>query len=865
MPLSVGDKIGHYEVISLLGQGGMGEVYRARDTKLKREVAVKVLPEAFARDPERMTRFQREAEVLASLNHPNIAAIHGVEDRALVMELVEGNSPKGPLPFDEAWKIASQIVAALEYAHEHSIMHRDLKPANIMITPEGVVKLLDFGLAKACSNQREPSASPENSPTLTLGATEVGVILGTAAYMAPEQARGKAVDKRTDIWSFGVVLYELLTGERLFTGEDAAETLAAVIHKQPDLAKVPRQARRLLEECLQKDPKQRLRDIGDAKRLLGVETPVEPAVATTPSQFRLGWLWPGVAALVTVALATLAFVHSREKPPADPERVRFPLLLPDKAAYGQTLSVSPDGRRVVFSATTEGGTRLWVRSLDSLDSRPLAGTENAYGSPFWSYDSRFIVFGLGGKVRKVDASGGPPQTLCDLPGTLRGGFWTRDDRIVFASDNSGLLQVAAAGGAASPVTEYDPASQGYHTYPALLPDERHFVYLRRGVADASGIYLGSLDRKPKEQSLKRLLADASTPAYVPSPGTGNGHILFVREGSLMAQPFDERRLEFAGDAVPIAEQISPQGQYAASSGALVYASGSAGQRHLAWYDRQGKPAGTIWNPGEYNELTLSPDGTQVALVAAPTGSGDIWTYEFVRGASTRVTLTFGVQPIWSPDGSRIMFRSLSSGNGLYVISASGAGNQELLLKTNFPATPKDWSRDGRFLLYEESNPKTRSDLWALPLQGERKPFVFLNSAFDERNGKFSPDGRFVTYLSNESGKDEVYVSSFPSSTGERWSISSGGGYQPRWRRDGKELLYLTADGKLMSVDVTLTPTFKAGPPKVLFQPPIYGGGTVNQTRWDIAPDGQKFIINTVTGEAASSLTVVLNWQAGLKK
>ena len=682
--------------------------------------------------------------------------------------------------------------------------------------------------------------------------------------MTSEQARGESVDKRADIWAYGVVLHEMLTGKHLFEGKTVSDTLAAVLLKEPDLKEVPAKARRLVRACLERDPKRRLRDIGEVWRLL---EEVRPGGEEAPTQARPPkWIAWAAAAVFGLALSAVSWVHFREKLPADPERVRFPLLLPDKAVYGQTLNVSPDGRRVVFSAVTEGGTRLWVHSLDSLDSRPLAGTENVNGSPFWSYDSRFIVFGLARKLRKVEASGGPPQTLCDLPGTLRGGFWTRDDRIVFASDNSGLLQVAAAGGASSPVTEYDPVSQGYHSYPALLPDGHHFIYLRRGDADTAGIYLGSLDRKPKEQLLKRLLADVSTPAYVPSPGPGHGHILFVREGSLMAQPFDERRLEFAGDAVPIAEQVSAQGQYAASStGALVYASGSAGRRQLAWYDRQGKPAGTVWNPGEYNELTLSPDGTRVALVANPTGSGDIWTYEFVRGASTRVTFTFGVQPVWSPDGSRIAFRSLNGGNGVYVRSASGAGTQDLLLKTNYSVSPKDWSRDGRFLLYEEANPKTKSDLWALPLQGERKPFVFLNSEFDERNGKFSPDGRFVTYLSNESGKDEVYVSSFPSSTGGKWSISSGGGYQPRWRQDGKELLYLTADGKLMSVDVTLAPTFMAGPPKVLFQPPIYGGGTVSQTRWDLAPDGQRFLINTVTGEAASSLTVVLNWQAGLKK
>ena len=453
MPPPLGDRLGPYEILAPIGAGGMGEVYRARDTKLKREVAIKVLPEAFARDPERMARFQREAEVLASLNHPNIAAIYGVEDRALVMELVDGDSPKGPLSFDEAWHIAAQIAAALEYAHEKGIVHRDLKPANVKVTPDGVVKLLDFGLAKAFTNQREASpTTTENSPTLTLGATEVGVILGTAAYMAPEQAKGKQVDKRADIWSFGVVLYELLTGERLFKGEDVADTLAHVLTKEPDLEKVPPKARKLLRRCLEKDPRKRLRDIGDAMELL------DDAAAPAPvSHGRRPLRWmiaAGFALLVAAAALPFAFAHLREKPPVA-EPVRFQIAPPEKASFENYVAPSPDGRFLAFTATgADGRASLWVRSLDSLDARLLSGTENASG-PFWSPDSRFIAFGDGNKLKKVDVTGGPPITLCEVQNTVGSGAWSQDGVLVFGSRGGGAG--AACGESPQPVESRFPS------------------------------------------------------------------------------------------------------------------------------------------------------------------------------------------------------------------------------------------------------------------------------------------------------------------------------------------------------------------------------------------------------------------------
>jgi serine/threonine protein kinase len=573
MSLAAGSKLGPYEVLAQIGAGGMGEVYRARDPKLKRDVALKVLPEVFARDSERMARFQREAEMLAALNHPNIATIHGVEDRALVMELVEGDSPKGPLPFDEAWKIASQVAAALEYAHERGIMHRDLKPANIMITPDGVVKLLDFGLAKAFSNQREPSVSSENSPTLTLGATEVGVILGTAAYMAPEQARGKTVDKRADIWSFGVVLYELLTGERLFTGEDAAETLAAVIHKHPDFAKTPREARRLLEECLQKDPRQRLRDIGDAKRLLGGEPPAQPA-QPPPTPRHRSWLPWSIAAFLLLALMPANISHVRETPPAE-HVLRYTIAPPEGTQGIHSFAVSPDGRMVVIVAAVNGKRQLWLRPVDALQSQPMPTTENAI-YPFWSPDSRNIAFFAEGKLRKIAASGGPSQPVCDaLNG--RGGTWSRDDVILFSpsAGENVIRRVPAAGGVPTDVTKTKVAS----LYPSFLPDGRHFLYAVFGSSpEKNGIWVSSLDGAEN----RRVVPDSAGFAFAPtSPGSRTGHLLFLRENNLMAQPLDAGGAQLAGDVFPVAESVaSTQNSFApvsvSDNGVLLYWTGGGG-------------------------------------------------------------------------------------------------------------------------------------------------------------------------------------------------------------------------------------------------------------------------------------------------
>ena len=629
--------------------------------------------------------------------------------------------------------------------------------------------------------------------------------------------------------------------------------------------------------------KNRLQWIGEA-RIVIQKFLADPASGTKVSQqaeaSRTKFLWPAVTAVAVLTAAAVSLVHFREQPPPAPEPVRFQIPLPDKGTRAPfpNPAISPDGRRVVFPVVTESVARLWVRTLDQLEPRPLAGTEGVGGLPFWSPDSRFIAFGVQGTLKKVEASGGPPQSLCSLPGILLGGFWTGDGRIVFGTRSAGLFQVAAAGGAATPVTLLDPKRQEiYHGFPALLPDGRHFLYTRfTANAETGGIYLGTLatgtfNPSHEQQASKRLLADVSSSVFARSldpRATGDGYVLFSREGTLMAQPFDGARLEFSRDATPIAEQVAANGDFSVSSkGVLVYATraGAGAGRRLSWYDRQGKPLGTAGTGASdaSTDLELAPDGTRVAVVRL----GSTWIDEFARGVTNRITPPdTSLRPVWSPDGNRIVFESPPN---IDLKAASNAGKEELLFKFERPTDPLDWSRDGRWLLYQETDSKTKHHLWALPMEGGKpagKPVVYLQTAFDESDGRFSPDGRFVAYVSQESGRYEVYVASFPAPS-LRVPISNGGGYQPRWRRDGKELLYFTEGSRLMSVDVTLGGTFRAGVPRLLLLAPIDGGGAGMQHRWDMTVDGQRFLIDTIGGggDVSAPLTLVENWTALLRK
>ena len=863
MGLAVGTRLGPYEILAPIGAGGMGEVYRARDTKLKRDVALKVLPDDFALDPERMARFQREAEVLASLNHPNIAQIYGVEERALVMELVEGESPKGAMPFDETWKIASQIAAGLEYAHERGIVHRDLKPANIKITPDGIVKLLDFGLAKAFTGQTATSVNPENSPTLTIGATQLGVILGTAAYMAPEQAKGKTVDKRADIWSFGVVLYELLTGERLFTGDDISDTLAQVLTKQPDFKRVPVKARLLLQRCLERDPRQRLRDIGDASCL--VEKSSEAVkIAPLPSRFGLaGWL---TAVIAVIALGGLSWMHFREAP-APLHTLRYTIAPPENTTNIHSFAISPDGTLLAIAATVNGKRQLWLRSLDSLQAHAMPFTEGAT-YPFWSPDSRYIGFFGQGKLKKIAASGGPAQTLCNVANG-RGGSWSRGNVIVFSPGIFGstiLQQVSADGGTPSDV----PQAKGSSPYPVFLPDGRHFVYVEAGREGQSGVYLGSLEGKDK----RRLLPDLTSVALAP------GRLLFVRENILMEQPFDPARMQITGEAVPVAEGISVTENdiYAlvtvSDTGVLVYERGGAPRgNQMAWYDRSGKlletlgPAGRVWEPA------ISPDEKTVAFRRGSGGPGnDIWLRDLARGSEQRLTTdpSNNVAPFWSPHGDLVVFNSNRGGRfNLYEKAIGANGPDKLLLENGNTKAPTQWSRDGQFIVYRESDPRTKFDIWVLPMDGpERKPQPFVHSESDELFGQLSPDNHWMAYTSDESGQREVYVRPFPDGNG-RWKISIAGGEQPRWRGDGKELFFVGADEMMMAVAVVKAipgnkPLFEPGTPQPLFEAYLAQSAQDSLFEYDVTADGKRFLLDIIGGGSAP-LTAVVNWQTGLQK
>ena len=884
MAIQAGQRVGPYEILSAIGAGGMGEVYRAHDGRLNRDVALKVLPEVFAADPDRMARFEREARVLAALSHPHIAAIYGLEEssstRALVMELLEGPTladriAAGPILLDEALPVAKQIAEALEYAHDHGVIHRDLKPANIKVTADGTVKVLDFGLAKAL--QDEPiAADPRDSPTLSMAATMPGVILGTAAYMSPEQAKGKPVDRRADIWAFGVVLFEMLTGKPLYSGETAAETLASIIKEDPPLdrlpSKTPPTIGNLLRRCLEKNLKRRLQHIGEARIIIeDVLSGMAPAEATPIGQRQSPFTWMAIAAVLLIALAALSFVHFRETPP--PQRTaRFQIPLPDKTS-GPIFQLSPDGRVVAFSAIEGSRRRLWVRPIDSLAAQAVPGAEDAT-YPFWSPDSALIGFFVPGKLKKVALAGGPPQTICDAPDG-RGGTWNNDGVIVYSpGPGSAVARVSAAGGVPTALTKLATPDE-LHRFPAFLPDNKHFLYLAtQGKPDTNGINVGSLDGAPS----LRILSDESSAAYVSSEVSGsNGLLLFRREDTLMGVPFDPGRVRTTGEVFPIAEDVGIFGNNNAAafsvsdSGVLAYSTGglSGGFQsvEMAWMDRTGKRLGVVGQPGRISSAKLSPDEKRIMFGLYNVGgdASDLWLLDVARGVPSRFTFRIGLSGlgIWSPDGSSLVFET--DNRGIYRKPANGAGKEELLLASGINTRPLDWSSDGKFVVYQSYGGATGTDLWLLPMEGDHKPLPYLQTPFNEGDAQFSPDGRWMAYASNESGQPQVYVQSIPAS-GAKWQISPAGGDQPRWRRDGKELFYISADQKLMVVAVKSGTTFEASAPQSLFEldplvAPISGRFTYQPTA-----HGQRFLILAkVGGAAAPPITVVLNWQAGLKK
>jgi serine/threonine protein kinase len=846
----------------------MGEVYRARDTKLKREVAIKTLPEEFSRDPERLARFQREAEALAALNHPNIAHVYGLEEsantRCIVMELVEGETlqqrlTRGPIPVEEALQIAKQIAEALEAAHERGIIHRDLKPGNIMLTADARVKVLDFGLAKALQGQQSTNLS--NSPTLLSAASMPGVVIGTAAYMSPEQARGREVDKRTDIFAFGCVLYEMLSGRPTFQGEDVTEILGRVVTAEPDWSQIPavtpEPIRRALRRTLAKDPRRRLGDIRDAR--LEIEDAFSETAETKLSPKRrrnvwLSWVVTGTSLIATFILGIPAMNHLREV--SSPE-MRLQIETPPSLRPND-FALSPDGRYIVY--VSDG--RLWLRPLSKADAQPMAGTENA-GLPFWSADSRSIGFMTPNKLYRIDIAGGPPRPLANVSfGT--GGTWNTDGTILYSpGGNTPLWRVPGSGGEAAAVTRLNPPREAAHRVPHFLPDGRHFTFIITGAPDVIGTYLGSLDGEQPQK-----IAESLTGSFYLNPD-----LIFIRQGALLAQPFDMMRGHFIGEPTTLADPV--EGLSVSGTGIIAYRPAGSGQRHqLTWFDRTGKVLGVAGDPDpnglQYPEL--SPDASHVVVQRTVQRNPDIWVLDVIRGVFTRFTFDESNDnvPLWSPDGKQIAFDSSRKGAfNLYLKPASGAGREKLLLETPYNKGPQDWSRDGRFLLYYELDPKTGRDLWAIDMTGNNsKPFPVVNTPFEERNGQFSPDGRWIAYETNESGQFEIDVQAFPEPNG-KWQVSTGGGVQPRWRADGKEIYFIAPDAKLMAVPIEVgvhqdkSFTFEAGKPVALFSTRITGGFITNgfKHQYAVSRDG-RFLINQPSEEfGLAPITVILNWKS----
>ncbi len=870
----------------------MGEVYRAKDTRLDRTVAIKVLPSHLSEDPQLKQRFEREARTISSLSHPHICALYDIGQQDgidyLVMEYLEGESvahrlDKGALPMEQVLRYGVQIAEALDKAHRQGIIHRDLKPANIMLTKSGT-KLLDFGLAKLQQRSEAPMAS--KLPTRDRPLTEEGAILGTVQYMAPEQLEGKESDARTDIFALGEVLYEMSTGRQTFQGTSKAGVMSAILSAEPPpissvVPLAPPALDRVVKMCLAKDPEDRwqsARDVaGELKWISESTSQPKTSPGEVPKRkmrMEISWLLAALFFLTTIASLFFFYRYSQTSNQAGVLKVS---ILPEEGtSIGQagSLAVSPNGKLVAFVAISkEGINSIYVRSLDTLESRHLPGTDDA-AYPFWSPDSAFLGFFARGKLWKIDIIGGPPQTLCDAS-SGRGASWGKDGIILFSPSlgNGGLYKVSSTAGAPSQLTVLDTNLQeATHRWPSFMPDGNHFLYVIHSVKpENSGIFMGSLDSSVK----KRLLPDEYHVEYAPQ-----GHLVFVRESTLMAQRFDAGKMITIGEPFPLAEKIySESGAGVASfsvsaSGILSYAATSGyGAQQFAWVDRQGKQLGAFGEVGISGDPWFSPDEKKIVfysirLSVAP--KPDIWTAEFAQGTFTRFTFDPDneFEPIWSPDGSRIVFASNKKGSyDLYEKALSGSGEQRPLLESKEWKFPLDWTRDGRYLVYENDNQKTKADIWVLPLFGDRKPFPYLQTEFNETHADVSPDGKWMAYGSDETGRSEIYVQSFPV-PGAKRQVSAAGGDQPRWRNDQKELFYLAPDGKLMSVEARTEPGFEAGIPVPLFSThvpsiPLVGN---DRNQYLVTADGQRFLVNRVAVEdLPTPITIVINWTKLLSK
>ncbi len=906
MTLNAGAKLGPYEITGPLGSGGMGEVYKARDTRLDRTVAIKVLPAHVAADPDLRARFEREARAVAALQHPHICTLFDVGEarssqplasspeplapslqppepiRFLVLEYLEGETlaarlEKGPLPLDQVLQYAIQIADALDKAHRKGITHRDLKPGNVMLTKSGA-KLLDFGLAKLHPAATGAVAGMSATPTMSSPLTGQGTLLGTLQYMAPEQLEGGDADARTDIFAFGAVVYEMVTGKKAFEGKSQASVIAAILeHDPPPISTLqpltPPSLDRLLRKCLAKDPDQRwqtAKDLHDELTWIaeGGAQPGRAAASGASANTRMRAAWAiTVAALILVSSALGVALWLK---PVPRERVvEFTVPAPENSTFtSMHLAVSPDGSRIVFVAQA----RLWLRSLDAAPPRVLSGTEGA-SIPFWSPDGSSIGFAAEGKLKTLDLSTERVRVLCDVS-AFRGAAWGPDGTIVFApNERSGLSRISAAGGALTVLTTLDAARrESAHRFPEFLPDGRHFIFRMESVdSETSGIYVASLDSKER----KRVASSDSRASYA-----APGYLLYVTDGTLFAQPFNARTLELKGEAVRLATQVAFDRVVASAafsvstSGVLTYRRGQQGTtaRELLWFDRAGKRFQSVpFPPGSGENIDLSADGGRLALngLDPQHKSNDIWVVDLSRGTPSRLTFdpANDQAPLWSPDGTRILFFSDRSGPGaLYQRASTGAGDDELVLQSESRLYPDGWSPDGRFIAYEKRESDANWDLYLLPMTDGRKPVPLIRTPFSERSAQFSPDGHWIAYTSNETGSDEVYVQSFPLS-GTKLRVSTSGGFMPRWRRDGKELFYLSPDKMLTAVEVEGGPSVRVGRPMPLFATGLGIPNPSGQTSsYAVSRDGQRFLISTPVVEMNSApITVVLNWTAGLKR
>ena len=857
MTFTGGSHLGPYEILAPIGAGGMGEVYKARDSRLGRDVAIKVCSEQFTE------RFEREARAIAALNHPNICHLYDVGPNYLVMELVDGAPLKGRLPLEKVLDYARQILDALDAAHSKDITHRDLKPANILVARSGI-KLLDFGLAK--------QSGPLSQTDVTQALTQQGAIVGTLNYMSPEQLQSQEADARSDIFAFGLVLYEMLTGKPAYTGTSAASVIAAILERpSPSVTSVaPPGMDRLLARCLEKDPEQRWQSARDVRSALDLAITSQPPARTRSTRF--GWIAAGPVALAAVLLAWDLW---RAAPLYD-RPLAFHVIPPPGTDFFTANgggSISPDGRTIAMVAYASGApARLWVRPLDSVITRELAGTEGAQ-YPFWSPDSRSIAFFSGGKLRRIDLSGGSPATITDAP-SARGGTWNEEGTIVFAPNSTGgLLRVPATGGATAPFTSLDKAKhETTHRWPQFLPGGRRFIYYVQALDGRTEIFVAPTGHSEQ----RKFLVEANGGGiYVRPKSHYPGYLVWLRQGVLSAQPLDAERGTLTGEplAVPGAEMVGVvmgANQYSglsASNDGIVLASHGTDRQVLTWMSRDGRTLGSVGGIDHYAGVNLSPDGTRALVsIGEPSGNRDVWVLDLARGVRTRLTAEhqqFGA--IWSADGRRVAY-FLANGGPIIQRDASGAGPPNVLHESDLAAAD-DFSPDGRYLMYDQTESEGARSIWTLPLSpsgaASGQPSIYLKTPFSSASARFSPDLKWVAHSSNESGQQEIYVESFPTPA-VRTQVSNSGGYYPRWRRDGKELFYRAPDGRVMVATVRYTTGgLEFSPPSALFRIPESFGGRFYP--YDVSADGQRILALMPDNSQLSPLTVLVNWQAGLKK